>query len=155
SRQLKLNIPVQPGKGYSITMEKPDFSPEIPCMLYEKNMVVTPWENGLRLGGTMEFSGFDESLNQKRLSKLIQGAKEYLNIKINNSTMEQWSGFRPMTQDDLPIIDRSCLHDNLFVATGHGMLGVTMATGTGKAICDMIYGKKSQIDLSPFSLKRF
>ncbi|MCP4672516.1 MAG: FAD-binding oxidoreductase, partial [Desulfobacula sp.] len=46
SRQLKLNIPVQPGKGYSITMEKPDFSPEIPCMLYEKNMVVTPWENG-------------------------------------------------------------------------------------------------------------
>jgi len=60
-----------------------------------------------------------------------------------------------MTHDDLPIIDRSYMHDNLFVATGHGMLGVTMATGTGKAICDMIYEKKSQIDISPFSLKRF
>ncbi len=155
SRQLKLNIPVQPGKGYSITMAKPDFSPEIPCMLYEKNMVITPWKSGLRLGGTMEFSGFDDSLNKKRLAQLIHGAKEYLNIEINNSTMEQWSGFRPMTHDDLPIIDRSYMHDNLFVATGHGMLGVTMATGTGKAICDMIYEKKSQIDISPFSLKRF
>ncbi len=113
-------------------MEKPDSSPEIPCMLYEKNMVVTPWKNNLRLGGSMEFSGFDDSLNKKRLAKLIQGAKENFNIEINNSIIEQWGGFRPVTHNDLPIIDRSYHHDNLFIATGYGMLGLTMATAQGK-----------------------
>ncbi|MFA5906775.1 MAG: FAD-dependent oxidoreductase, partial [Desulfobacula sp.] len=74
NKQLKLPIPIQPGKGYSITMEKPDRSCEIPCLLYERNMVVTPWQSGYRLGGTMEFSGFDASLNKKRLAKLLKGA---------------------------------------------------------------------------------
>ena len=155
NRQLKLHIPVQPGKGYSITMEKPDLSPETPCLLYEKNMVATPWKTGYRLGGTMEFSGFDTALNKKRLSKLIMGAKEYLNTDTRHLPLELWTGLRPMTYDDLPVIDRSLFQDNLFVATGHGMLGITMATGTGKAICDMIYEKKPEIDLTPFSMDRF
>ena len=155
NRQLKLNIPVQPGKGYSITMERPDQSPEIPCILYERNMVATPWKTGYRLGGTMEFSGFNDILNKKRLSRLITGAKEYLDTKADHPILEEWSGLRPMTYDDLPIIDRSPFHDNLFVATGHGMLGLTMATGTGKAISDMICDKKAEIDLAPFSMDRF
>ncbi|MCD4741283.1 MAG: FAD-dependent oxidoreductase [Desulfobacteraceae bacterium] len=155
NQQLKLNIPVQPGKGYSITMEKPDQSPQIPCMLYERDMVVTPWKTGYRLGGTMEFSGFNDTLNKKRLSKLVMGVQEYLNTKADYPILEQWSGLRPMTYDDLPIIGRSPLQDNLFVATGHGMLGLTMATGTGKAVCDMICEGKAQIELAPFSMDRF
>ncbi|MBU1341682.1 MAG: FAD-dependent oxidoreductase [Proteobacteria bacterium] len=155
NKQLKLNIPVQPGKGYSITMERPDQSPGIPCLLYERNMVATPWKTGYRLGGTMEFSGFDDRLNEKRLSKLVMGAREYLNTTTGSPILEQWSGLRPMTHDDLPIIDRSPFQDNLFVATGHGMLGLTMATGTGKAVCDMIYEGKAQIELAPFSMDRF
>ena len=155
AKQLKLNIPVQPGKGYSITMERPDQSPEMPCLLYEKNMVATPWKTGYRLGGTMEFSGFNDDLNQKRLSQLITGAKEYLTGKAGHATLEQWSGLRPMTYDDLPIIDRSPFQDNLFVATGHGMLGVTMATGTGKAVSDMICKGKARIELAHFSMDRF
>ncbi len=155
NQQLKLNIPVQPGKGYSITMEKPDQAPVTPCYLYEKNIVVTPWKSGYRLGGTMEFSGFDHTLNKKRLSKLIQGAKDYLITKTDQPVIEQWTGLRPMTYDDLPIIDRSPKQDNLYIATGHGMLGLTMATGTGKAVCDMIYERKSPIDMKPFSLDRF
>lgn len=154
-RQLGLSIPIQPGKGYSITMEKPDQSCEIPCLLYERNMVATPWKNGYRLGGTMEFSGFDDTLNQKRLSRLTDGAKEYLNTSQTPPALEQWSGFRPMTYDDLPIIDRSSSHKNLFIATGHGMLGITMATGTGKAICDLITHGKTDINLAPFSMDRF
>ncbi|MCK5098287.1 MAG: FAD-dependent oxidoreductase [Desulfobacteraceae bacterium] len=154
-KQLNLNIPVQPGKGYSITMERPDQPPEIPCFLYERNIVATPWETGYRLGGTMEFSGFNDILNKKRLSNLVSGAKEYLNTQTDHLTLEEWSGLRPMTYDDLPIIDRSPLQDNLFLATGHGMLGLTMATGTGKAISDMICDKKAEIDLAPFSMDRF
>jgi len=155
NKQLKLSIPVQPGKGYSITMEKPDRSCEIPCLLYEKNMVVTPWKSGYRLGGTMEFSGFDKTLNKKRLARLLNGAGEYLNTSLENPILEEWAGFRPMTYDDLPIIDRSPDTKNLYIATGHGMLGLTMATGTGKAISDIITKGSAQISLAPFSLDRF
>ncbi len=154
-RQLNLEIPVQPGKGYSITMEKPDQSCKIPCLLYEKNIVATPWKTGYRLGGTMEFSGFSDTLNKKRLARLISGAKQYLNPGAGHPVIEEWTGLRPMTYDDLPIIDRSPFQDNLFIATGHGMLGLTLATGTGKSVSDMICKGKSQIDLSPFSLDRF
>ncbi|MCP3874971.1 MAG: FAD-binding oxidoreductase [Desulfobacteraceae bacterium] len=155
NKQLCLNIPVQPGKGYSITMERPDQSPEIPCLLYERNMVATPWKTGYRLGGTMEFSGFNDVLNKKRLSKLVKGANEYLNARDIHPVLEEWSGLRPMTYDDLPIIGKSSFQNNLFIATGHGMLGITMATGTGKTICDMIDKGKSQIELTPFSVERF
>ncbi len=153
--QLKLDLPVQPGKGYSITMERPKNCPTIPCLLYERNMVATPWKSGYRLGGTMEFSGFTQDLNDQRLEKIMSGAKEYLKTPFGTPVVEKWAGLRPMTFDDLPIIDRSPLQNNLVIATGHGMLGLTMATGTGKAVCDLIYGNKPEIDLKPYSLDRF
>ncbi len=74
---------------------------------------------------------------------------------MDNPVLEEWSGLRPLTYDDLPIIDRSPHQENLFVATGLGMLGLTMATGTGLAVSDMVFGRKPQIDLAPFSLGRF
>jgi len=154
-KHLKLKVPVQPGKGYSITMEKPDAAPTIPCLLYERNMVATPWGSGFRLGGTMEFSGFNDTLNKKRLSKLLTGAGEYLNTSTNRPIIEEWSGLRPMTFDDLPIIGTAPGFDNLVLATGHAMLGLTMATGTGKAVCDLITTGKTDINITPFSANRF
>jgi len=154
-RQIGLNLPVQPGKGYSITMDRPAECPEIPCYLYEPNVVVTPWKSGYRLGGTMEFSGFDTSLNQKRLAKLEQAAAGYLKTPLGKRVIEQWSGLRPMCTDDLPIIDRAPTLDNLYIATGHGMLGLTTATGTGRLIADMILGRRPALDPAPFSIKRF
>lgn len=152
---LDLTIPVQPGKGYSITMERPASCPGLPCLLYERNMVVTPWKSGYRLGGTMEFSGFSNDLNRARLNRLIDGAREYLTSPSETPVIEEWKGFRPMTSDDLPIIDRSPAHDNLFIASGHGMLGLTLATGTGKAIAQLITGAPVDIDLRAFSASRF
>ena len=153
--RLKFKIPVQPGKGYSITMGTPDRAPSVPCLLHERNMVATPWGSGFRIGGTMEFSGFNNTLNAKRLANLIRGAKEYLNSDIDCPIVEEWSGLRPMTFDDLPIIGRAPGIDNLVLATGHGMLGITMATGTGKAVSDLITTGKTDIDLAPFSVERF
>lgn len=153
--QLKFKIPVQPGKGYSITMETPERAPAVPCIFYERNMVATPWGSGFRLGGTMEFSGFNNVLNSKRLAKLVSGAKEYLNSDINRPVIEEWSGLRPMTFDDLPIIGMAPGIGNLVLATGHGMLGITMSTGTGKAVSDLIVSGKTDIDLAPFSTERF
>lgn len=153
--KLKLSVPVQPGKGYSMTMERPGQCPAQPCILYEKSMVATPWKSGYRLGGTMEFSGYNDYLNPKRLSRLVHGAKAYLKEPMGQPVLEEWSGLRPMTYDDMPIIDRSRALDNLVVATGHGMLGLTLGTGTGKVVSDLIYGHQPDIDIEPFSLTRF
>jgi D-amino-acid dehydrogenase len=155
AKQLGQKLPVQPGKGYSITMERPGICPELPCVLYEKNMVVTPWKSGYRLGGTMEFSGYSTSLNQKRLSKLVQGAAQYLKEPTGNPVIEEWTGFRPMTYDDMPIIDSSFAKENLVIATGHGMLGLTLATGTGKIVSDLVYDKTPDINIHPFGMDRF
>ena len=154
-RQLKLDLPVQPGKGYSITMERPGICPVYPCSLYEKSMVATPWKSGYRLGGTMEFSGYDTRLNPKRLAKLISGATAFLREPLGHPVIEEWSSLRPMTYDDLPIIDRAPSQENLIIATGHGMLGLTLATGTGKIVCDMVYDKTPEIDIKAFGINRF
>ncbi|MCP4719437.1 MAG: FAD-binding oxidoreductase, partial [Desulfobacteraceae bacterium] len=154
-RQLGIHLPVQPGKGYSITMERPGICPEIPCVLYEKNMVATPWKSAYRLGGTMEFSGYSTSLNSKRLSKLVNGATRYMKDPTGHPIIEEWAGLRPMTYDDMPIIDRSPAQENLVIATGHGMLGLTLATGTGKIVADMVYDDTPDINISPFGISRF
>lgn len=155
SAQLNFKLPVQPGKGYSITMETPDGAPKVPCLLYERNMVVTPWKSGYRLGGTMELSGYGTSLNRGRLNKLLDGARQYLTATVDRPVLEEWAGLRPMAADDLPIIGRISGIGNLTLATGHGMLGVTMATGTGRVVSDLISGQKSEIDLSGFNPNRF
>lgn len=153
--RLGLELPMQPGKGYSITMDRPETCPEIPCLLYEKNMVVTPWKSGYRLGGTMEFSGYGTDLNPARLQKLIDGAKAYLRHPTGKTIVEKWTSLRPMTCDDMPIIDRLPRHENMVVATGHGMLGLTLATGTGKMVSDMIFERKTEIPTGPYALNRF
>lgn len=155
AKQLNLDLPVLPGKGYSITMEKPGICPSHPCVLYEKNMVATPWKSGYRLGGTMEFSGYNDYLNPARLSRLVEGAGVFLKEPLGDPVIEEWTGLRPMTFDDMPIIDRAPSHENLFIATGHGMLGLTLATGTGKIVCDMIYDQKPEINVKPFGIDRF
>ncbi len=154
-KQLNVELPVQAGKGYSITMERPGLCPSHPCVLYEKSMVATPWKSGYRLGGTMEFSGFSDSLNPKRLSKLISGATAYLREPLGAPLLEEWAGLRPMTYDDMPIIDRAPSRENLIIATGHGMLGLTLAPGTGKVVCDLVQGKTPEINIAPFGIKRF
>ena len=136
-------------------MERPEVCPEFPCVLYEKNMVVTPWTSGYRLGGTMEFSGYSTTLNYKRLSKLINGATQYMRDPTGTPVIEEWAGLRPMTYDDMPIIDQSPAQNNLVIATGHGMLGLTLATGTGKIVTDMVYNQTPEINIHPFRISRF
>lgn len=155
AEQIKLDLPMQPGKGYSITMENPRTALTFPCMFYEKSMVATPWKTAFRLGGTMEFSGYSMELNKKRLSRLVEGAEAYLKDPVGNPVYEEWTSLRPMMFDDMPVIDASPYHSNLIVATGHGMLGLTLATGTGRLVCDLIMGTAPEIDPAPFSIRRF
>ena len=153
--RLKLNLPVQPGKGYSLTMARPAVCPAIPCYFYEKSVVATPWKSGFRLGGTMEFSGLNSDMVVKRIKNLMAAAGEYLKAPIEVPVIEEWVGMRPMVYDDLPIIGRTPNYPNLLVATGHGMSGISMATCTGKLVAEIITGRKPHIDPAAFGIDRF
>ncbi|NRB47946.1 MAG: FAD-dependent oxidoreductase [Saprospiraceae bacterium] len=153
-KQLGLKIPILPGKGYSMTMKSPAHSPKLPCFLMERKVVATPWNGTYRLGSTMEFTGYDLTPNKRRLEALKVGAAEYLKTPYTDEIYEEWCGFRPMTNDGLPIIDRSPKQKNLWLASGHGMLGLSMGAGTGKLISEMIMDKTPHIDPTPYTLCR-
>ena len=153
--RLKLSLPVEAGKGYSLTMKRPGVCPAIPCYFSEPSVVATPWKSGFRLGGTMEFSGFNSDILTRRIQNLISGANEYLKEPVGEPVMEEWVGMRPMVYDDMPIIDRAPNHPNLLVATGHGMQGISMATSTGKLVAEIITGRKPHIDPTAFGIHRF
>ena len=103
----------------------------------------------------MEFAGYDETLNRERIGLLTDAAKLYLRDPISEPVQEEWWGWRPMTFDGLPIIDRAGLADNIVIAAGHNMLGLSMATATGKLVAEMLGGASPHIDPSPYALKRF
>jgi D-amino-acid dehydrogenase len=155
ARQLDMRIPIQPGKGYSITYARPQCSPRIPLALKERAVCVTAWGSGYRLGSTMEFAGYDDLLNRTRLDALRRGAAEYLREPEGPQVIEEWYGWRPMTYDDLPILGRAQRVQNLVLATGHGMLGVTMSAATGLLISEMICGQPLSLESAPFSPARF
>jgi len=155
ARQLDLRIPIQPGKGYSITYERPQRCPRLPLTLKERAVCVTAWNSGYRLGSTMEFAGYDTSMNRTRLDALRRGAAEYLHEPEGPKVVEEWYGWRPMTYDDLPILGRAARLRNLVLATGHGMLGVTMSAATGLLISELLTGQAPSLDPAAFSPARF
>ncbi len=103
----------------------------------------------------MEFSGYDTSINPARLQLLHEGAAPYLREPECEPIEEQWYGWRPMTWDSLPIIDRSPAMDNVYVAAGHNMLGLSMAPATGKLVSQMLAGEDPFIDPRPYRMSRF
>jgi D-amino-acid dehydrogenase len=154
-RALDLRIPIQPGKGYSITYARPALAPRIPMTLKERAVCVTAWGSGYRLGSTMEFAGYDARLNRTRLDALRRGAAEYLREPEGPRVVEEWYGWRPMTHDDLPILGRSTRVQNLLLATGHGMLGVTLSAATGLLISELVLGRSPSLDPAPYLPSRF
>ncbi|HQZ31721.1 MAG TPA: FAD-dependent oxidoreductase [Arenimonas sp.] len=155
ARNLGLEIPIQPGKGYSITYDRPMLAPRRPLVLKERSVCVTAWDDGFRLGSTMEFSGYDDTLNATRLTALERGAAEYLVEPAGPVKREEWCGWRPMMVDDLPLLGRSPRHSNLWLATGHGMMGMGMSAGTGRIIADLMLGRAPPIDPAPYAPSRF
>lgn len=146
---------MQPGKGYSITYDPPSRVPKHPLVLRERQVCVTAWPSGFRLGSTMEFSGFDDTLNERRLGALERGAAEYLHEPVGPVVRERWFGWRPMTCDDIPIIGAVPKRDGLWLATGHGMMGIGMSTGTGQLIADLVTRRAPAIDPTPYAPSRF
>lgn len=155
ARLLGLRLPIQPGKGYSMTFPRPAHAPSRALVLKEPSVCVTTWADGFRLGSTMEFSGYDARLNPVRLAALRRAAAEYLQEPGAGEPLETWHGWRPMTWDDLPVIGRAPRLENVVVAGGHGMLGVSMAAVTGMLVRDLVLRAPPMLDLAPLSPARF
>jgi D-amino-acid dehydrogenase len=153
--QLGCRIPIQPGKGYSITMPRPSICPKYPMIFEEHRVAITPMETGYRIGSTMEFAGYDSTLNRRRLDALKKGATTYLREPYCDPVQEEWFGWRPMTPDSRPIVDRSPTMSNVFIAAGHNMLGLSMSPATGKLIAELVGGKTPHLSTEPYSVKRF
>lgn len=155
ARAAGLRLPIQPGKGYTVTLPPGERGPRIPMIFHERSVAVTPWASGLRIGSTMELAGYDSSVNRVRLAALERGAREYLREAPDpQAPREEWYGWRPMTPDDMPIIGRTPRR-GLLLACGHGMLGVSLCAATAEIVADLVEGRDPAFDPTPFASGRF
>lgn len=155
TRPLGLRIPIQAGKGYAVTIGSIDPMPKIPMLLNEVKVGVTPRANSLRLAGTLELAGLDESITVRRVRAVVQGARRFFNIPDDPKVVEVWRGLRPCTPDGLPILGQHDDWENLTLAAGHAMLGLTLATASGQLVADLITGQSPSVDPTPFRPGRF
>jgi D-amino-acid dehydrogenase len=153
--QLGCRIPIQPGKGYSITMRRPSLAPQTPIIFEEHHVAVTPWASGIRIGSTMEFVGYDSTINRRRIELFKRVAADNLADPPAGPVEEEWCGWRPMTYDDLPCIGPAPRVPNVFIAAGHGMIGMATATASGKLAAELAAGVEPHLDPTPYSLERF
>jgi D-amino-acid dehydrogenase len=153
---LGIDLPVQPGKGYSVTFESPGTPLGFPLILSEAKVGVNPMGQQTRLAGTLELSGFGLAINQRRVNAIVRAAGDYLDSDEWPVLAENaWCGLRPMTPDGLPIIGPAEPLSNLTVATGHAMLGMTLGPITGKLVSQTVTGRATAVELAPLSPGRF
>jgi D-amino-acid dehydrogenase len=155
ARDLGIRIPVQPAKGYSITMKRPENASRVPLLLIEAKVGVTPLGDRMRLAGTLELAGFDLSVNERRVEAIRRGAGMFLEGLEAGGPGEVWRGLRPCTPDGLPIVGRPDALDNLVLATGHAMIGVSLGPVTGSLVARIVCGEATDIDLAPLRPGRF
>jgi D-amino-acid dehydrogenase len=156
AKRLRLNLPLQPAKGYSITIPRPEGVPEhLPLYLSEPHICVTPYGDELRLAGTLELSGLNYRVMENRVAGIRRGANEFLGGVKHSEPLRVWRGLRPLSPDGIPIIGLSPKQDNLVVATGHNMSGLMFGPITGKLVAQMLTGQQPAVDLEPFRVDRF
>ena len=159
SRNVGLSLPIKPAKGYSLTLDASVFVDELPgCPVVDQHMhaLVTRLGTRLRLAGTAEFAGFDARIRQERIDNLFMLFERlfpHLAPRVDKSTAMPWTGFRPMSADGMPFIGPGPI-DGLWVNTGHGHMGWSMAPGSARLLCDLMQGRQPEIDASPFRVAR-
>jgi D-amino-acid dehydrogenase len=155
ARRVGVRLPLQAGKGYSITIPGANLGIDRPLYLGEAHVGISPYNGAVRLAGTMEFSGVNERLDPRRIAAIRRSATQYLKEWPRGSGEIEWVGLRPVTPDGLPALGRAPRHDNLFIATGHSMLGVTLAPATGRCMADLICTGRTDVNVRPFDPGRF
>jgi D-amino-acid dehydrogenase len=157
ARRLGIRLPMQAGKGYSLTLPNPKQKPHIPCILTEARVAVTPMGDALRFGGTMEIAGMDTSINPARVRGILKSVPQYFPDFSPDDfrNVPAWCGLRPCSPDGLPYVGRFQRFTNLSVATGHAMLGVSLAPITGKLLAEVLSDEPPSIGLEMLSPERY
>ena len=157
ARDLRLNIPLQAGKGYSLTLPSPRQLPAFCSIFCEARIAVTPMGQTLRIGGTMEISGLNERINPARVRGIIKAVPHYYpEFQARDfADIPPWRGLRPCSPDGLPYIGRPARHRNLVVATGHAMMGLSLGPITGRLVSNLLTNEPTQIDLTLLNPDRF
>jgi len=154
-RGAGLRVPLEPGKGYHVDLAPADHELRMPVYMQEAHVVATPLAGRLRLAGTLELSGFDGAIDQRRTDGILAGAGRNLGGIEKREVLELWSGLRPCTSDGMPVIGRPEAVDGLLVATGHAMIGLTLAPVTGALIAELASGVTPSFNLAAFRPDRF
>ncbi|NVK83205.1 MAG: FAD-dependent oxidoreductase [Cytophagia bacterium] len=140
AKQIGLRIPLQGGKGYSFMLPSPPKMTTLPSILVEGRLATTPMQDGLRFAGTMELTGLNHKVNQNRVNGIIKSIKEFMPDfrAVDFSEVKTWAGLRPCTPDGLPYIGATKNSRNLYIGTGHAMLGWTLGPVTGQLLAEQI-----------------
>ena len=157
TRQLGLRIPMQAGKGYSLTLPTPRQLPELCAILTEARIAVTPMAGALRFAGTMEIAGLDESINPVRVRGIIDAVPRYYPQfgPPDFAAVKPWCGLRPCSPDGLPYVGRTTKFANLSIAAGHAMMGLNLGPITGKLVAGTLAGESPPFDLTQLSPDRY
>jgi D-amino-acid dehydrogenase len=150
-------LPMMPGKGYSVTLESPSVNLNIPAILCEARVALTPMGNRLRYGGTMEVAPVNDQVNMNRVAGIVDSVNRYFpNLPIQTPDKKQvWSGCRPCSPDGLPYIGYAPSHTNLLMGTGHAMMGLSLGPATGKLLAELANGSNTSMDIAAFSPARY
>lgn len=151
---LGVRLPMQPGKGYSFSVLPPSM-PRRVVNFNDAHVVATPMGGRLRIAGTMQFDGSVDGIDQRRVRAIVRAVRPLLLGIDWEARSDVWGGPRPMTPDGLPIIGPLPGSSRVVVATGHNMLGLTLAPATGRVIADLVMTGSAGIDVAPFSVGRF
>lgn len=157
SKKLGIHLPIQPAKGYSVTIPQPANRQKIPLILTEAKVAITPLGDSIRFGGTLELSGIDSQINPRRVNAILKAVPRYIGQfdQLQVDPMTAWSGMRPCTPDGLPIISRTSKISNLIIAAGHAMIGISLAPFTGELVARIVSGEASPSEIAPLRLERF
>jgi glycine/D-amino acid oxidase-like deaminating enzyme len=154
-RPLGLRIPLESQRGYHVTLKDTGVDIRRPVVPAERKVFITPQESGLRVGGTVEFAGLEAPPNQARADLLLDDLTAVFPQARLAGARSDWMGHRPCLPDSLPVIGESRAHRGLWLAFGHGHLGLTGAAVTGDVLARSMHGEPPGLDLAPFSAARF
>ena len=157
SKVVGLKLPMQAGKGYSLTLTKPRQLPQLCSIFTEARMAITPMNGSLRFGGTMEIAGLNEEINPVRVRGIIKAVPRYFLqfTEADFDGIQPWCGLRPCSPDGLPYLGRTEKFKNLTIATGHAMMGLSLGPITGRLVSELITSNKASMDISILSPDRY
>ncbi|GAA5129734.1 FAD-dependent oxidoreductase [Luteolibacter yonseiensis] len=152
-----IKLPLQAGKGYSLTLPEPPELPQLCSIFAEAKVAITPMGSGLRFGGTMEVGGLDLSVNPSRVRGIVKSVNAYFPkfSELDFAGIKPWAGLRPVSPDGVPYLGKSGRFPNLTIASGHAMMGLSLGPVSGRVVADLLAGDPPFRPIDGMSADRF